>query len=89
MVVYDNGNERPDDTSRSRGVVIEYDETDMTADIVWEHEILPWTPFLGDADRLSNGNVLLSAGGTECAVYSLGLAGRSVAAVAAFVECHR
>ena len=63
MVVYDNGNERPGGQNYSRGVVIDYDETAMTAEVSWDHVITPQTSFLGDADRMSNGNVLMTAGG--------------------------
>ena len=63
MVIYDNGNERPNSSPYSRGVVVEYDDDAMTAEIVWEHLIVPQTNFLGDADRMENGNILMCAGG--------------------------
>lgn len=77
IVIYDNGgytnNPGPDDRSR----VVEYrlDETLMTATRVWEFPgtfvVDPWytdewyTPIWGDADRLPNGNILVTAGTRE------------------------
>ena len=63
LLLYDNGNERPNGQQYSRAVMLEIDESAMTAQVVWEHVIDPGTPVQGDADRLPNGNVLACAGG--------------------------
>ena len=73
LLVYDNGNERPGGSAYSRGVLIGYDEVAMTASVEWEYQIIPQTLFLGDADRLSNGNVLLTAGGTSTSLEEVAL----------------
>ena len=41
LVVYDNGNERPGGDLYTRGIVVDYDETAMTAEVTWEHTITP------------------------------------------------
>ncbi len=75
LLVYDNGNGRPDaDSPYSRAVIYDIDEEAMTATQVWEH-VMPnrlWASFLGDADMLSGPSgdtVLISHGGQndECA----------------------
>jgi len=65
ILVYDNG--IYPDRAFSRAVQYELDEEAMTASIVWEYpgELAddPWfTSFWGDADRLANGNTLITAG---------------------------
>jgi len=58
IVLFDNGSaeERP----YSRLIEIAYDETAMTAEVVWEYAPEPriFAPIWGDADRLANGNTL-------------------------------
>lgn len=66
LILYDNGNDRPGDEPRSsRGVTYLLDETGegLFATQTWQFETDYYTPFLGDANRLENGNVLLCAGG--------------------------
>jgi hypothetical protein len=50
----------------SRCIEVSYDESDYSAEIVWEHE-LPvelFTGSRGECDRLENGNTLITAGRT-------------------------
>lgn len=64
ILVYDNGNERPGTGEKySRGVIFEVDETNMTATMQWDHALTPFTRVQGDANRMSNGHVLINAGG--------------------------
>lgn len=70
--VLDNGNLLFFDNHRylnpelSRCIEVSYDESDYSAEIVWEH-ILPaemFTGSRGECDRLNNGNTLITAGRT-------------------------
>ncbi|MEO1058639.1 MAG: aryl-sulfate sulfotransferase, partial [Actinomycetota bacterium] len=77
LLVYDNGNDRPGGERYSRAVIYDLAIDDgpdqsaapATAVEVWEHRVddVDGTPlyaaFLGDADRLANGNVLITHGG--------------------------
>lgn len=73
ILVYDNGNERsytdpvPPAQNYSRAVEFEIDEAAMTVRQVWEYgrELgsQTFTPFIGDANYLSNGNRLVCFGG--------------------------
>jgi len=68
LLIYDNGNGRPGGEPQSRAVIYALDDVEMTATQVWEYPLVTeplYTPFLGDADRLPNGNVLLTAGGVR------------------------
>ncbi|MDP7111290.1 MAG: aryl-sulfate sulfotransferase, partial [Myxococcota bacterium] len=65
VLMYDNGGVENHDFSR----IVEYalDEESMTAELVWEYpgELADdhwYTQFWGDADRLANGNTLVTAG---------------------------
>jgi len=65
LLMYDNGGYEEHDFSR----VVEYalDEASMTAELVWEYpgelaEDHWYTQFWGDADRLDNGNTLVTSG---------------------------
>jgi len=61
----------PGDTYHSRAVEYDIDEGTMTATLAWEFpgtfNVDPWyrdnwyTTYFGDADRLANGNVLITA----------------------------
>lgn len=75
IVVFDDGNLRPGTTdaggtepSFSRAVIYDVDPAARTVRQVWEHrDENPWggpmfVPFLGDADPLENGNVLIVYG---------------------------
>ena len=75
LLVYDNGNSRPSAPISgggappySRGVIYELDRDGGTARQVWEHRLEHpdgrpvFTAFLGDADQLPNGNILLTHG---------------------------
>lgn len=64
ILLYDNGNERPNDPgSYSRAVRLELDTATMTATQVWSYEVPAYTPFLGGASELESGNILVTAGG--------------------------
>lgn len=69
LLVYDNGNARTtlasDEVPYTRIVQYDIDETAMTVTQVWEYrgESAYFSPFVGDADRLPNGNVLIADGG--------------------------
>ncbi len=68
LLMYDNGNGREGLSAGeffTRVVEFELDETSMTAMQVWEYRGTSdySSPFVGDADRLENGNVLITDGG--------------------------
>jgi hypothetical protein len=68
LLVYDNGNGREGlggEPPFTRVVEFELDEMSMTAMQVWEYAGASayHSPFVGDADRLENGNVLITDGG--------------------------
>jgi len=69
LLVYDNGNARTslasDEAPFTRAVEYDVDETGMTVTQVWEYrgESAYFSPFVGDVDRLPNGNVLITDGG--------------------------
>lgn len=72
LLVYDNGNFRTSGEEFSRAVQFDLDEASdgsWSATQIWEHRVdgddgEPIAAlFLGDADRLSNGNVLIAHGG--------------------------
>ncbi|MBW2264138.1 MAG: aryl-sulfate sulfotransferase [Deltaproteobacteria bacterium] len=71
ILLYDNGNGRPGGNS-SRAVEYELDESTMTATQVWQYDGPPkwYTPIWGDADRLENGNTLITAGARDEGVQS-------------------
>jgi hypothetical protein len=63
--VFDNGNLHV--PAFSRVVEYEIDEDAMTATLVWEH-IAPdqrFVPFMGSAQRMDNGNTVISWGPTQ------------------------
>lgn len=64
MLLYDNGNERPDaPDSYSRAVRFQLDEESMVATQVWSYPVEHYTIFLGDAMTLEDGGALVCAGG--------------------------
>jgi arylsulfate sulfotransferase len=75
ILVYDNGNERPnttldepDNLPYSRAVQYQIDEQNGTAIQVWEHRAdgpgeAVYAPFVGDVDMLAGGTVLITHGG--------------------------
>lgn len=76
LLLYDNGNMRPGTVVGggsappfSRAVLYSFDVEAGTATQVWEHRDTwadgraVFTPFLGDVDRVPNGNVLIAHGG--------------------------
>jgi len=80
ILLYDNGNFRPGSVSAqgsepnySRAVLYDVDVEANEATQVWEHRDTwadgrpIYTPFLGDVDRLGNGNVLVTHGGGSTA----------------------
>ena len=60
ILLFDNGNLRPEPVSR----VVEYriDDQDMTAELVWSHDDGRFSPIMGSAERLDNGNTLIGWG---------------------------
>jgi arylsulfate sulfotransferase len=74
ILLYDNGNGRPgDDPPHSRAVLYAVDAAAGTVEQLWEHrsrvgDQLILAPFVGDADRLANGNVLVTDGGLQAVV---------------------
>ena len=65
IVLFDNGTFGT--REHSRAIEIAYDTTEMTAEVVWEYRPSPdiFTPIWGDADRLQNGNTLVTFGRSE------------------------
>ena len=68
ILLYDNGNARSTleegEIPFSRVVEFNLDEEEMTVEQVWEYrgEEPYFCPFLGDANRLENGNILITDG---------------------------
>jgi hypothetical protein len=64
IVVYDNGNTRSElfDEKFSRGQVYELDESNMTATLVLNFDLGNYSPALGSAQQLSNGNFYFNSG---------------------------
>lgn len=60
ILLFDNANLRDDPVSR----VVEYaiDEQARTAELVWSHDDGRYTSLMGSAERLANGNTLISWG---------------------------
>ncbi len=77
LLYYDNGNGRPGTGPDagvppfSRAVIFRVDPDAATVEQVWEHrDVLPdgspvFAGFLSDADRLDNGNILITHGGVS------------------------
>ncbi|MCP4345205.1 MAG: DUF1566 domain-containing protein [Desulfobacterales bacterium] len=63
ILIFDNRNESGGSVSMSRAVKFAIDEAAMTATQTWEAVAPKYAASLGDADELSNGNVLMCAGG--------------------------
>ncbi len=63
ILIYDNRNESGGPTDMSRAVKFTIDESAMTATQTWEAVAPKYTGSLGDVDELSNGNVMMCAGG--------------------------
>lgn len=66
LLLYDNGTLRPGTTAAtaySRGALFRLDEANLQAELIWQEQTETFTSYLGDADSLANGNVLLCAGG--------------------------
>ncbi len=70
LLIYDNGNGRYSNKENvalySRAVEYNIDEVNMTVEQVWEYlpaETPNYSPFVGDANRLENGNILVVNGG--------------------------
>ncbi|MFC1610025.1 aryl-sulfate sulfotransferase [Myxococcota bacterium] len=67
MLIYDNGNDRPGPPQAShkfsRAVMYRLDEQQLLAEQIWQYQTDFYTHFVGDADFLANGNVLVCAGG--------------------------
>jgi len=65
ILLFDNGDDRqPNVREYSRAIEIAYDETNMTAEVVWEYRHNPdiFAPVWSDADKMANGNVLVTFG---------------------------
>jgi arylsulfate sulfotransferase len=74
LLLYDNGNWRPTaegEPAYTRVVLYDIDEEAGTVTELWEHRDTDpagapvYAPFVGDADRLGNGNVLIDHGGAS------------------------
>ncbi|CAN5711950.1 hypothetical protein BH24ACT3_BH24ACT3_03490 [soil metagenome] len=90
ILIYDNGNDRPGLEAGelySRAVLYDIDDTDPDPDNwnarqVWEHRLdddegrPTFAPFLGDADRLANGNALITHGAVTDAAATGALSAR-------------
>ncbi len=65
VLVYDNGNDRPPPEAPrfSRAVQYRLDTERMEAEAQWQYVTDVYTPFLGDANLLEGGNVLVCVGG--------------------------
>ncbi|MCP4182616.1 MAG: DUF1566 domain-containing protein, partial [Hyphomicrobiales bacterium] len=63
VLIYDNRNETGGAADMSRVVKFSIDEAAMTATQTWEAIAPKYTSSLGDVDELSNGNVMMCAGG--------------------------
>lgn len=68
IMVFDNGNRRPGVELAdlfSRGLELSFDEESMGVTTAWEYrgETPFYSQFVGDCDRLENGNVLINDGG--------------------------
>ena len=63
--MYDNGNEKPASERISRAVEYELDREAGTVRQVWSYDLGIYTSSTGDADRLANGNTLITAAGTR------------------------
>ena len=80
MVLFDNGNYLfpLTDPRQSAAIELAFDDPDnpTSAQVVWRYDLVddlgdPWlSPFLGDADRLANGNTLLTDG-PDTALYEV------------------
>lgn len=65
ILLFDNGDDRePNVRKYSRALEIAYNEDKMTAEVVWQYRHDPdiFSPVWSDADRLANGNVLVTFG---------------------------
>ncbi len=64
LILFDNGNTRQatDPNAHSRGQVWTLDETNMTANLVLNADLVNYSFRLGSAQRLSNGNYLFMSG---------------------------
>ena len=62
LLIFDNGNLRTGDEQVSRVVEYEIDEEAMTAELVWSYDDDRYTPIMGSAERLENGNTLIGWG---------------------------
>lgn len=61
ILLFDNHNLGPEDSSRALEVSIDFDR-DPIAEIEWESWGTPYARAMGDADRLPNGNTLVTLG---------------------------
>jgi hypothetical protein len=62
LLIFDNGNLREGDEQISRVVEYAIDEEAMTAELVWSYDDDRYTPIMGSAERLDNGNTLIGWG---------------------------
>lgn len=71
ILLYDNGNRRGHsfcDPDQPYSTAVEFTmnpESPNPVEEVWRYELDVYTPFVGDADRLSNGNTLITAGAQQ------------------------
>ncbi len=68
VLLHDNGQGRPGDADYSRVVEFDIDWDNQILTEVWSWTEADWyNPYLGDADRLANDNVLVATGHVWCA----------------------
>jgi len=80
LLLFDNGNCRYDFNCIagpwSRAMELEIDEDAMNVRLVWEHRV-PFSPAMGNVERMANGNTLVCSGATG-EVYEVTPDGREV-----------
>jgi len=62
VLLFDNGNDRYEETSQdfSRVLIYKLDETQKTSEISWEYDLLQFVDHAGNVRMLENGNILLT-----------------------------
>ena len=73
ITIYDDGNLRQGYGSKySRALEYELNETNRTAKLVWQYRNTPdvYSPFMGNVQRLSNGNTLVGWGATNSVIFT-------------------
>ena len=58
ILIFDNGNHKSSEVSRA--LEFSFNTTTWTVNSVWEHPLVFYSSAMGDADKLPNGNVLIT-----------------------------